>query len=64
MGVVYECLHKKKELLAERNIQIDARIDEIKKRLHALETTHALQEKELRLVYIEGYQKYISDRSY
>lgn len=61
-GVVYECLHKKKELLAERNKQIDARIDEIKKRLHALETTHALQEKELRLVYIEGYQKYISDR--
>lgn len=62
VGVVYECLHKKKELLAERNKQIDARIDEIKKRLHALETTHALQEKELRLVYIEGYQKYISDR--
>lgn len=57
VGVVYECLHKKKELLAERNKQIDTRIDEIKKRLHALETIHALQEKELRLVYMEGYRR-------
>ena len=57
VGVVYECLHKKKELLAERNKQIDARIAEIKEKLQALETTHALQEKELRLVYMEGYRR-------
>ena len=57
LGVVYECLHKKKELLTERNKQIDARIADIKEKLQALETTHALQEKELRLVYMEGYRR-------
>lgn len=57
VGVVYECLHKKKELLTERNKQIDARIADIKEKLQALETTHALQEKELRLVYMEGYRR-------
>lgn len=57
VGVVYECLHKKKELLAERNKQIDARIAEIKEKLEALEITHALQEKELRLIYIEEYRR-------
>lgn len=48
---------RKKELLTERNKQIDARIADIKEKLQALETTHALQEKELRLVYMEGYRR-------
>ena len=59
-GVLYDCLHKKSELLIERNRQIDERIGVITKKLQSLETTHAMQEKELRLIYIEGYRKKLS----
>ncbi|MRZ52703.1 hypothetical protein GKD66_21310, partial [Parabacteroides distasonis] len=62
-GVLYDCLHKKSELLVERNKQIDERINGITKKLQSLETTHALQEKELRLVYIEGYRKILSKQN-
>ena len=59
-GVLYDCLHKKSELLIERNRQIDERIGVITKKLQSLEATHAMQEKELRLIYIEGYRKKLS----
>ena len=59
-GVLYDCLHKKSELLVERNRQIDERINGITKKLQSLEATHAIQEKELRLIYIEGYRKKLS----
>lgn len=59
-GVLYDCLHKKSELLIERNRQIDERIGVITKKLQSLEATHAMQEKELRLMYIEGYRKKLS----
>ena len=62
-GVLYDCLHKKSELLVERNKQIDEHINGITKKLQSLETTHALQEKELRLVYIEGYRKVLSKQN-
>lgn len=62
-GVLYDCLHKKSELLVERNKQIDERINGITKKLQSLETTHALQEKELRLVYIEWYRKILSKQN-
>lgn len=58
-GVLYECLRKKNALLEDRNSQIDKRIEEINKKLQCKEATHALQEKELRLVYMEGYRKQI-----
>ena len=48
---------KKNELLVERNRQIDEHIGVITKKLQALEATHDIQEKELRLIYIEGYRK-------
>ena len=53
-------MHKKSELLIERNRQIDERIGVITKKLQSLEATHAMQEKELRLIYIEGYRKKLS----
>ena len=56
-GILYDCLHKKNELLVERNRQIDEHIGVITKKLQALEATHDIQEKELRLIYIEGYRK-------
>lgn len=59
-GILYDCLHKKNELLVERNKQIDERISVITKKLQALEATHNIQEKELRLIYIEGYRKKLS----
>ena len=59
-GVLYDCLHKKSELLIERNRQIDERIGVITKKLQSLEATHAMQEKELRLIYTEGYRKKLS----
>lgn len=59
-GILYECLHKKSALLVERNRQIDERIKEITKKLQCEQATHTLQEKELRLVYIEGYRKQLS----
>ena len=62
-GVLYDCLHKKSELLVERNKQIDERINGITKKLQSLETTHALQENELRLVYIVGYRKILSKQN-
>lgn len=62
-GDLYECLHKKNEWLVERNRQIDERIGGITKKLQSLEATHALQEKELRLVYIEGYRKELSKQN-
>lgn len=62
-GFLYDCLHKKSELLVERNKQIDERINGITKKLQSLETTHALQEKELRLVYIEGYRRKLSKQN-
>lgn len=55
-GILYDCLHKKNELLVERNRQINERISAITKKLQALEATHNIQEKELRLIYIEGYR--------
>lgn len=60
IGTLYECLHKKSELLVERNRQIDERIKEIDRKLKCKEVTHVIQEKELRLVYIEGYRKQLS----
>ena len=59
-GVLYDCLHKKSELLVERNRQIDERINGITKKLQSLEATHAIQEKELRLIYIEGFRRKLS----
>lgn len=59
-GTLYECLHRKNELLVAYNKQIDKRIEEINKKLQCVEKTHTLQEKELRLVYIEGYREYLS----
>lgn len=59
-GTLYECLHKKNALLVERNKKIDERITDINRKLQCKEATHTLQEKELRLVYIEGYCKYLS----
>lgn len=56
-GILYDCLHMKNELLVERNRQIDERIGIITKKLQFLVATHAIQEKELRLIYIEGYRK-------
>ncbi len=44
-GVLYDCLHKKSELLVESNRQIDERINGITKKLQSLEATHAIQEK-------------------
>lgn len=58
-GVLYKCLQKKSELLAERNKQIDRLLEEANRKLQCKEATYALQEKELRLVYIEGYRKQI-----
>ncbi|KAB6243909.1 YobI family P-loop NTPase, partial [Bacteroides xylanisolvens] len=62
-GVLYDCLHKKSELLVERNRQIDERINGITKKLQSLEATHAIQEKELRLIYIEGYRRKLSKQN-
>lgn len=62
-GILYDCLHKKNELLVERNRQIDERISAITKKLQALEATHNIEEKELRLIYIEGYRKKISQQN-
>lgn len=62
-GILYDCLHKKNELLVERNRQIDERISVITKKLQVLEATHTIQEKELRLVYIEGYRKKLSKQN-
>lgn len=59
-GVLYDCLHKKNELLVERNQQIDERISAVTKQLQALEATHDIQEKELRQIYIDGYRKKLS----
>ena len=59
-GTLYECLHRKNELLIARNKHIDKCIEEINKKLQCMETVHTLQEKELRAVYIEGYRKYLS----
>lgn len=60
---MYDCLHKKSELLVERNRQIDERINGITKKLQSLEATHAIQEKELRLIYIEGYRRKLSKQN-
>ena len=62
-GVLYDCLHKKSELLVERNRQIDERINGITKKLQSLEATHAIQEKELRLIYIDGYRRKLSKQN-
>lgn len=62
-GILYDCLHKKNELLVERNRQIDEHIGVITKKLQALEATHDIQEKELRLVYIEEYRKKLSKQN-
>lgn len=62
-GILYDCLHKKNELLVERNRQVDERISVITKKLQVLEATHTIQEKELRLVYIEGYRKKLSKQN-
>lgn len=58
-GIVYKCLHMKESLLEERNKQIDKKIDEITKKLKCEEVTHALQEKELRLIYVEAYVSHL-----
>lgn len=59
-GTLYECLHRKSELLVARNKHIDKCIEEMNKKLQCVETVHTLQEKELRVIYIEGYREYLS----
>ncbi len=63
-GIVYKCLHKKDVLQRERNQQLDKEIEEIKKKIKCAEETHVLQEKELRLVYVEAYRQYLRDKCY
>lgn len=63
-GVLYECLLKKNELLVERNRQIDERIKVIANKLQSLEVTHALQEKEIRLIYTEAYRKLLKNNGF
>lgn len=63
-GIIYKCLHKKDVLQRERNQQLDKEIEEIKKKIKCAEETHVLQEKELRLVYLEAYRRYIYSKGY
>lgn len=58
-GVLHSCLQKKEPLLIERNKQIDIKIDEIREKINCAKTNNALQEKELRLIYIDGYRRHL-----
>lgn len=63
-GIIYKCLHMKDFLQRERNQELDREIEEIKKKIKCAEETHVLQEKELRLVYVEAYRQYLRDKYY
>ncbi|MEE1259390.1 MAG: P-loop NTPase fold protein [Paludibacteraceae bacterium] len=63
-GIIYKCLHMKDFLQRERNQELDREIEEIKKKIKCAEETHVLQEKELRLVYVEAYRQYLRNTIY